>query len=155
MAVSLSYVMEESLKSSSYPSQWKLRKVRAVPKKGNSSERGDFRPISLLNIPSEVYEGFIGEAIDCHSIDGGLSSQSQWGFKSGRSTELLMLHLTEAWRQEQDKNRTVGILFIDFKKAFDSICHKTMAFKLQASGMPGNLYNFIVDYLTGRNNMWR
>ena len=155
MAVGLSYVMEESLKSSSYPSQWKLRKVRAVPKKGNSSERGDFRPISLLNIPSEVYEGFIGEAIDCHSIDGGLSSQSQWGFKSGRSTELLMLHLTEAWRQEQDKNRTVGILFIDFKKAFDSICHKTMAFKLQASGIPGNLYNFIVDYLSGRNNMWR
>ena len=61
------------------------------------------RPISLLNIPGKVYKGFIGEAIDCHFIDGGLSSQSQWGFKSGRSTELLMLHLTEAWRQELDK----------------------------------------------------
>ena len=152
MAVGLSYVMEESLKSSSYPSHWKLSKVRAMPKKGNSSERGDFRPISLLNIRSKVYEGFIGEAIDCHFIDGGISSQSQWGFKSGRSTELLMLHLTEAWRQELDKNRTVGILFIDFKKAFDSICHKTMAFKLQASGISGNLYNLIVDYLSGRKH---
>ena len=115
VAVSLSYVMEESLKSSSYPFQWKLSKVRAVSKKGNSSGRGDFRPISLLNIPIKLFEGFIGEAIDCYFIDGGLSSQSQWGFKSGRSTELLMLHLTEAWRQELDKN-TVGILFIDFKK---------------------------------------
>ena len=66
-----------------------------------------------------------------------------------------MLHLTEAWRQEQDKNRTVGILFIDFKEAFDSICHKTMAFKLQASGISGNPYNLIVDCLSGRNNMWR
>ena len=150
VAVGLSYVMEESSKTSSYPSQWKLSKVRAVPKKGNSSERGDFRPISLLNIPSKVYEGVIGEAIDCHFIDGGISSQSQWGFKSGRSTEFLMLHLTEAWRQELDKNRTVVILFIDFKKAFDSICHKTMALKLQASGMSGNLYNLIIDYLSGR-----
>ena len=96
VAVGLSYVMEESLKSSSSPSQWKLSKVRAVPKKGNSSERGDFRPISHLNIPCKVYEGFIGEAIDCHFIDGGLSSQSQRGFKPGRSTERLMLHLTEA-----------------------------------------------------------
>ena len=61
-----------------------------------------------------------------------------------------MLHLTEAWRQELDKNRTVGILFIDFKKAFDSICHKTMAFKLQATGISGNLCNLIVDYLSGR-----
>ena len=150
VAFGFSYVMEESLKSSSYPSQWKLSKVRAVPKKGNSSERGDFRPISLLNIPSKVYEGVIGETIDCHFIDGGISSQSQWGFKSGRSTEFLMLHLTEAWRQELDKNRTVGILFIDFKKAFDSICHKTMALKLQASGISGNLYNLIIDYLSGR-----
>ena len=113
MAVGLSNVMEVSSKASSFPSQWKLSKVRAVPKKGNSSERGDFRPISLLNIPSKVYEGVIGEAyIDCHFIDGGISSQSQWGFKSGRSTEFLMLHLTEAWRQELDKNRTVGILLI-------------------------------------------
>ena len=71
-----------------------------------------------------MYEGIIGEAIDCHFVDGGLSSQRQWGFKPGRSTELLMLYLTEAWRQELDKNRTVGVLFIDFKKAFDSICHK-------------------------------
>ena len=90
--------------------------MRAVPKKGNSSERGDFRPISLLNNTSKLFEGFIGEAIDCYFIDGGLSSQNQWGFKSGRSTELLMLHLTEAYRQELDKNATVRILFIDFKK---------------------------------------
>ena len=56
MAEGLSYVMEESLKSSSYPSQGKLSKVRAVPKEGNSSERGNFGPISLLIIPSKVYE---------------------------------------------------------------------------------------------------
>ena len=43
-----------------------------------------------------------------------------------------MLHLTEIWRQELDRNRIVGVLFIDFKRAFDSICHKTMALKLQA-----------------------
>lgn len=97
-----------------------------------------------------MYEGIIGEAIDCHFVDGGLSSQRQWGFKPGGSTELLMLYLTEAWRQELDKNRTVGVLFIDFKKAFDSICHKTMALKLQACGISGNVYNLIVDYLSGR-----
>ena len=150
VAVGLSYVMEVSSKTSSHPSQRKLSKVRAVPKKGNSSERGDFRPISLLNIPSKVYKGVIGEAIDCHFINGGISSQSQWGFKSGRLTEFLMLHLTETWRQELEKNRTVGIWFIDFKKAFDSICHKTMALKLQASGILGSLYNLIIDYLSGR-----
>jgi len=61
-----------------------------------------------------------------------------------------MLHLTEVWRQELDTNRIVGELFIDFKKAFDSICHKTMALKLQACGISGNVHILIVDYLSGR-----
>ena len=56
----------------------KMSKVKAVPKKGNSSERGDFRPIPLLSIPSKVYEGIIGDAIDGHFINGGLSNKSQW-----------------------------------------------------------------------------
>lgn len=124
--------------------------MKAVPKKGNSSERGDFRPISLMSIPSKVYEDIAGDSVDCHFVSGGLSRQSQWGFKTGRSTELLILHLTEVWRQELDNNRTVGILFIDFKRAFDSICHETMALKLQAFGISGNLYSLIIDYLSGR-----
>ena len=62
-----------------------------------------------------------------------------------------MLHLTELsmeTRATVDKNRTVGILF----KAFDSICHKTINGLqiLQASGISGNLYNLIIDYLYGR-----
>ena len=74
-----------------------------------------------------MYESIIGDHIDCHFVNKGLSSENQWGFKPNRSTELLMLHLTEVWRQELDRNRTVGVLFIDF----DSICHKTMALKLK------------------------
>ena len=99
---------------------------------------------------AKMYECIIGDSIDCHFINKGLSSENQWGFKPNRSTELLMLHLTEIWRQELDRNRIVGVLFIDFKKAFDSICHKTMALKLQACGVSGNMYNLIVDCLSGR-----
>ena len=109
VAVGLSCVLGESLKTSKFPSQWKMSKVKAVPKKGNSSERGDFRPISLLSIPSKMYECIIGDSIDCHFINKGLSSKNQWGFKPNRSTELLMLHLTEVWRQELDRNRIVGV----------------------------------------------
>jgi len=96
-------------------------------------------------------ESIIGDYIDRHFVNKGrLFSENQWGLKPNRSTELLMLHLTEVWRQELDRNRIVGVLFIDFKKAFDSICHKTMALKLQACGISGNVYNLIADYLSGR-----
>ena len=39
---------------------------------------------------------------------------------------------------------------MDFKKAFDSICHKTLALKLQANNICGNLFKLITDYLTDR-----
>jgi len=97
-----------------------------------------------------MYESITGDYIDCHFANKGLSSENQWGFKPTRSTELLMLLLTEVWRQELDRNRIVGVLFVDFKKAFDSICHITTALKLQACGISGNVYNLIVDYLSRR-----
>ena len=44
----------------------------------------------------------------------------------------------------------MGVLFIDFKKAIDYICHETLALELQAFEISGNLYNLVVDYLSGR-----
>ena len=73
-------------------------------------------------------------------------SKTQWGFVKGKSTELLMLHPTEEWRKALGEKKHIGIIFIDFQKAFDSICHKTMALKLQACKISGNLYNSIIDY---------
>ena len=35
-----------------------------------------------------------------------------------------MLSMTEKWKQALDNGKVVGIIFVDFQKAFDSICHK-------------------------------
>ena len=61
-----------------------------------------------------------------------------------------MLKLTERWKQELDSENVVGVLFIDLKKAFDSVCHNTLALKMQANGICGNLFKLITDYLTDR-----
>ena len=44
----------------------------------------------------------------------------------------------------------VEVLFIDFKKAFDSVCHKTLKRKLLAFGIKGKLYDILDDYLRER-----
>ena len=61
-----------------------------------------------------------------------------------------MLKLTERWKQELDNGNVVGVLFIDCKKAFDSVCHKTLALKLQVNGISENLFKLITDYITDR-----
>ena len=41
----------------------------------------------------------------------------------------------------------VGIIFVDFCKAFDSIFHHVLLNKLQAVGVAGDLWCWIKDYL--------
>ena len=144
----LRHVIEKSIDKSKYPNTWKLSKVKTIFKKGSQLDRGNYRPISLLSIPGKVPENIIADEIDRHFLQNpGIYNEHQWGFKKGRSQELLMLHLTETWKEALDQEKTVGVLFIDFKKAFDSVCHKTLNIKMQACGISGNLLNWLNDYL--------
>ena len=57
----------------------------------------------------------------------------------------------EDWRRALDKNLVVGIVFVDIRKAFDSISHHVLLKKLQAVGVAGDLWCWIKDYLAGRS----
>ena len=63
----------------------------------------------------------------------------QCAFMKGRSTELLLLHLTETWKDAIDKGKVVAVLFIDFQKAFDSVNHSILRSKIQANGFSGKI----------------
>ena len=143
----LTKLMTIITEKSEYPSQWKKQSKICI-KEGSKLERGNHRHLSVLSIPSKIFEWVIGHELNIHFVKGGISSGHQWGFKEGKSTETLMLHLTEKWKQALEEKKVVGVLFIDFKKAFDSICHKTLALKLQAAGITGPLYDLITNCLT-------
>ena len=79
-----------------------------------------------------------------------LISEKQWGFRKGRSTEGLLLKLTETWKAKIDKGFTIGVVFIDFQKAFDTVSHDVLSYKLQACGISADLHKLIMNYLSGR-----
>ena len=79
-----------------------------------------------------------------------LLSDFQWGFGKQRSTEDLLLHITELWHQTLDEDKTVVVLFIDFQKAFDSVSHEILLKKLSASRVSGALYEYLLPYLENR-----
>jgi hypothetical protein len=58
--------------------------------------------------------------------------------------------MTERWRAALDTNKIVGTIFIDFRKAFDTVPHNLLPFKLQAAGIMGDPYNWLLDYLHNR-----
>ena len=80
----------------------------------------------------------------------GALTTSQWGFRKGRSTDGLLLHMTETWKQALDEGLIVGVLLTDFRKAFDTINHKILEKKLQGCGIAGQMFDISCDYLKDR-----
>ena len=133
-----------------FPSKWKIAKVKPAFKKGNKKLRENYRPLSLFSAPSKIFESIICDTLDAHINKFNLSSVNQWGFKKGMSTETLLLYLTETWKKSLDLDLVVGVLFIDFKKAFDTVDYDILESKLQSSGICGDINSLIMDYLANR-----
>jgi len=98
-------------------------------------------------------ESIVCNTIDNHLEQNNLLNEKQWGFRKDRSTQLALLSMTEQWRKHLDNNNFVGVLFLDFRKAFDSVNHDVIKTKLTKNGITGNLNEWIMNYLTNRKQI--
>ena len=96
-------------------------------------------------------ETAVSRTITTHFSDHNLGNSHQWAYKKGHSTELLLVKMVGDWRCVLDNNLIDGIVFFDFRKAFDSIPHDVLLHKLQAVGVAGNLWSWTKDYLADRS----
>lgn len=146
----LQKVIKKAVDCLKFPKSWKVAKVSCIYKKGAKNDCSNYRPISLLSIPSKVFERCLCSTICDHIESHNLLSCHQWGFRKNHSTEDLLLHQTETWHKALDEGKCIAVLFIDYQKAFDSVSHSTVLLKLAALGISGDLLEIIQDYLSDR-----
>ena len=113
-------------------SDWKTARLAPIFKKDDETECRNYRPVSLLSIPSNILESEINDILVRHIYkDNNLGSNRQWAYHSGYSTEYLLTHLTETWRRTLESGKVVAAAFTTFKKAFDSVSQATLLKKLR------------------------
>lgn len=125
-------------------------KSQLFPKKGNTLDPYNHRPISLLSIPGKIFEKVVCNSLDDHILCNNILNDRQWGFRKSYSTESLLLHLTEIWKRGLDNDCKVAVLFIDFRNAFDCVNPTILSAKLKAVGVLEKLWEWINDYLSNR-----
>ena len=77
-------------------------------------------------------------------------SDSQYGFRPGRSTELALIDVINKLNIAAENNKfSIGI-FLDLSKAFDTIDHSILLEKMNSYGFKGISYNWIKSYLSNR-----
>ena len=95
-----------------------MARVSAAFKKRREEDRTCYRPLSMLSIPSKLMELCVASNIVDHVVTRNLLHDRQWAYKKGKSTEQLLIQITEKWRTAVDRKLLVGVLFVDFTKAF-------------------------------------
>ena len=131
---------------------WKTARLTPVYKKDDETDCCNYRPISLLSVPSKILESVVNDTIVRHVYKANnLVTDKQWAYRAGFSTELLLIQLTETWREAVDAGLVVAVAFIDFKKAFDSVSHVILETKLERDfGISGLLLDWLKSYLKER-----
>ena len=139
-----------SFQTGVFPDKMKIAKVVPLFKSGEKNVFTNYRPISLLPQFSKILEKLYNERMDTFLNKHDILSPSQYGFRSNMSTSQALLDLTEEITSSLDnKKYSVGI-FIDLKKAFDTIDHDILAKKIYFYGVRGIAHKWLLSYLEDR-----
>ena len=150
LAYPLRLLFEKTISCGKLPDAWKTAEVRPIFKKGIKSSPGNYRPVSLTSVVCKVFEGFIRDKLYDHMIKNKILSNVQHGFVKGRSCITQLLSTLHEWFQYLDQDIPVDAIYLDFRKAFDTVPHQRLLSKLHGYGVRGQILDWIRDFLAGR-----
>lgn len=150
LALPLSLLFNYSFNCGDMPDIWKMANVTPIFKKGQTCDPGNYRPISLTCVLCKLMESIIKDAVTNHLLVNKLITKQQHGFLAKHSTCTQLLECVNDWSISLNIRNSVDIMYIDFHRAFDSVVHSKLLFKLKSYGITGGLLQWINNFLTNR-----
>jgi len=123
-------LFQSSLNSGVIPDNWCSTSITPLFKQGDKQQPSNYRPISLTSIVSKLFEQIINSNIMQHLEVNNILSDHQYGFCHSHSCETLLITLLHHLSCCYDAGIQTDIIFTDFAKAFDSVPHKRLLYKL-------------------------
>ena len=147
IAQPLANIFNLSLLTGIFPDDWKIAKISPVFKEGNKTDCGNYRPISVISVVAKLFEGLVYNQLRTFISDNNILVKQQSGFRSQHSTETALLGSTNEWLYNMDSGLINGVLFLDLKKAFDTVDHEILLKKLHLYGIKGTTYAWFKSYI--------
>ena len=144
----LAAIFNASIRLGYVPPVWKSAEVIPAPKLPRPrSVQTDPRPTSLLPSLAKVLEPIIGQWL--LPVLEPAFDPNQFGCRRQRSTTHALVAMTHAWQSALDRGGAARALFVDFRKAFDSVNHNLLLRKLYSRNVPHCRCNQMVLFLFG------
>ena len=119
-----------SFQSGIFPNKMKIAKIIPLFKSGDKDLYSNYRPVSLLPQFSNILEKLFYNRLIAFIKSNSILYSGQYGFRANHSTSLALIELFERISMNLDANLITAGVFIDLKKAFDTIDHNILIKKL-------------------------
>ena len=146
----IAFICNHSISSCVFPSKWKEAKVTPLHKNGPAEDVNNYRPISILPVLSKVLEKHVYDCLSDFLNEFKLLHKTQSGFRSQHSCETALTHMIDSWLNAIDNGQMIGVVLVDFKKAFDLVDHQILLSKLEMYGIADGALMWFDTYLTHR-----
>ena len=151
IADSLCKLINYCIGTQTFPTKWKDGKVTTIYKgQGSHDDKNNYRPITVLPLLSKLFEKHICNHLYDFLDKNALRHHLQSRFLKFHSAETALIRLIDQLFFNLDKNRSTGLVFIDYRKAFDLKDHDLLLTKLNASRICGHELDLLRNYLSER-----
>ncbi len=144
-------IINISFETGIFPLGMKLAKIIPIFKSGSLFDVNNYRPISLLSVFSKILEKLMHQRLYSFLQLNNVIYESQYGFQKSKSTQHSLIEIVEKIRTCMENNNYGCGIFIDLKKAFDTVNHDILLQKLEHYGIRGTSLDWFKSYLSGRS----
>ena len=125
---SLTLIFAKSIETGIFPDEWKLARVTPIFKKGKRDDPNNCRPISVTSKVAKIFEKCVCDQLSEYLNANNLLSHCQSGFRSLHSTLTALVDAANSWSVNIDNGLVNGVVFIDLRKAFDTMDHNIFSY---------------------------
>ena len=113
LVVPLTYMINFSILTGKFPTNWKIAKVVPLHKKGDKKLLKNYRPVSLLPVAGMILEKVEALQIEEFFEKNGLLGSFQFGFRKNKSTVTELLTMFDKILEAKNRKKEVSVLLYD------------------------------------------
>ena len=147
----IAHMLNLSLGTGEFPDSWCVGLITPLPKTGNLLDANNWRPISQIPLIGKLLEKIVNSQLQLYLYNADMLYKNQFGFIKKRSTSHAVIKLITDLYDNVDKKNISQLLYIDYRKAFNTIDHGILVKKLQIYyNLSRNPVKWFTNYLTNR-----
>ena len=124
-----------------YP--WNVSVITPLHKKGNKSDPDNYRAVAVSSVIGKLFSTILLNRLIQFRKTTSPDPPNQLGFTKKAQTYDHILTMQTIASKYKKLHKPVYAIFVDFKKAFDSVCRQALFYKLAKNGITGKFYNVL------------